>query len=136
MLRLLDTANRSDPYPIYDEIRSHGPLRLPEMNLVVFSMFVDCDEVLRHPASASDRSKSTVARRQIQSADERTEPPSFLVLDRPDHTRLRRLVSKAFAPKVVSALQPDITALVDSLLDGAGSRFDVVDGLPTRCRSR
>ena len=45
--------------------------------------------------------------------------PSFLFLDPPDHTRLRRLVSKAFVPKVVKALEPDITALVDSgLLDG------------------
>ncbi|ULE34959.1 cytochrome P450 [Mycobacterium sp. IDR2000157661] len=129
LLRLLDPSNRSDPYPIYEEIRAHGPLRLPDMSLVVFSSFADCDEVLRHPASASDRSKSTVARRQLQSGDERTEPPSFLFLDPPDHTRLRRLVSKAFAPKVVNALQPDITALVDSLLAGAGSHFDVVDEL-------
>ncbi len=35
-----------------------------------------------------------------------------------DHTRLRRLVSKAFVPKVVKALEPDIAGLVDTLLDG------------------
>lgn len=129
LLRLLDPANRSDPYPVYEEIRTHGPLRLPDMNLVVFSSFADCDAVLRHPASASDRSKSTVARRQLQSGDEQTQPRSFLFLDPPDHTRLRRLVSKAFAPKVVHGLQPAITELVDSLLGTAGAGCDVVDDL-------
>ena len=55
----------------------------------------------------------------------------FLFLDPPDHTRLRKLVSKAFAPKVVNALQPDITALVDGLLDRIAEkgRFDVVEDL-------
>ncbi|MEO3760007.1 cytochrome P450 [Mycobacterium sp. B14F4] len=129
LLRLLDPSNRSDPYPIYDEIRAHGPLQMPDMHLTVYSSFADCDAVFRHPSSASDRSKSTVARRQIQTGSAQAEPPSFLFLDPPDHTRLRRLVSKAFAPKVVKALEPDIDALVDSLLDDADAEFDVVDGL-------
>ena len=58
----------------------------------------------------------------------------FLFLDPPDHTRLRKLVSKAFVPKVVNELQPDITELVDGLLDRIAEqgRFDVVSdlGLP------
>jgi cytochrome P450 len=54
-----------------------------------------------------------------------------LFLDPPDHTRLRKLVSKAFAPKVVNALQPDITILVDGLLDRIAEkgRFEVVEDL-------
>ena len=56
-------------------------------------------------------------------------PPGFLFLDPPDHTRLRKLVSKAFAPKVVNALRPDISALVDGMLDGIAEKgwFDVVE---------
>jgi cytochrome P450 len=56
-------------------------------------------------------------------------PPGFLFLDPPDHTRLRKLVSKAFAPKVVSALQPEISALVDGLLDrvAENGEFEVVE---------
>src|SRR6202034_3096540 len=58
-------------------------------------------------------------------------PPMFLFLDPPDHTRLRKLVSKAFVPKVVNELQPDITELVDGLLDRIAERgrFDVVSDL-------
>jgi cytochrome P450 len=100
-------------------LRDCGPLQLPDRNLTVFSSFADCDEVLRHPSSASDRLKSTVAQRQIAggAAPRPFGSPGFLFLDPPDHTRLRRLVSKAFAPKVVGGLEPFITELVDSLLD-------------------
>jgi cytochrome P450 len=103
------------------------------MMLNVFSSFQDCDDVLRHPSSASDRLKSTAAQREIAEGAEARPvgPPGFLFLDPPDHTRLRKLVSKAFAPKVVKALASDITALVDSLLDkvAEAGRFEVIDDL-------
>ena len=133
LVRLLDPSNRANPYPAYEQIRERGPLHLPKFNLTVFSSYQDCDDVLRHPASASDRLKSTVAQREIAAGNEPRPlgQPGFLFLDPPDHTRLRKLVSKAFVPKVVKALEPDITALVDSLLDkvaGAG-HFDVIADL-------
>ena len=133
LLELMDPASRADPYPLYQRLRERGPIQLPQANLTVFSSYQDCDEVLRHPSSSSDRLNSTVAQRLI--ADGATPrplgPPGFLFLDPPDHTRLRRLVSKAFLPKVVHALLPDITALVDGLLDRAAEQdgFDVVTDL-------
>jgi cytochrome P450 len=133
LLQLLDPSNRADPYPAYDRIREHGPLQLPEMTLNVFSSYQDCDDVLRHPSSASDRIKSSAAQREIaQGVEVRpVGPPGFLFLDPPDHTRLRKLVSKAFVPKVVKALEPDITALVDALLDKVEEQgsFDVIADL-------
>ena len=51
----------------------------------------------------------------------------MLSLDPPDHTRLRKLVAKAFTPRTVEKLRPDIVRLTDELLD----RFDgVVDVIP------
>jgi cytochrome P450 len=133
LLQLLDPSNRADPYSAYEQIREHGPLQLPGMNLTVFSSYADCDDVLRHPSSASDRLKSTAAQREIAAGAQPRPfgPPGFLFLDPPDHTRLRRLVSKAFVPKVVKALEPDINALVDSLLDdvAAAGRFEVIADL-------
>jgi cytochrome P450 len=103
------------------------------MTLSVFSSYQDCDDVLRHPSSASDRLKSTAAQREIAEGAEARPmgPPGFLFLDPPDHTRLRKLVSKAFVPKVVKALEPDITALVDGLLDKVEEQgsFDVIADL-------
>src|SRR5882757_10914085 len=130
---LLDPANRADPYPAYEQIRASGPLLLPEAHLTVFSSFAECDDVLRHPSSASDRMKSTLTQRAIANGEQERPvgPPGFLFLDPPDHTRLRKLVSKAFVPKVVKALEPDITAMVNSLLDKAvdAGRFDVIADL-------
>jgi cytochrome P450 len=133
LLQLLDPSNRADPYPAYDAIRASGPLQLPGINLAVFSSYEDCDEVLRHPSSASDRLKSAAAQREIADGAEPRPfgAPGFLFLDPPDHTRLRGLVSKAFLPKVVKALEPDIRALVDALLDKAAiaGHFDVIADL-------
>ena len=139
LLQLLDPGNRADPYGLAAQFRDHGPLQLPEARLTVFATYRDCDEVLRHPSSASDRSKSALAQAEVESHTRAlTEagvvlpppvPPGFLFLDPPDHTRIRKLVSKAFAPRVVSALKPDISALVDGLLDqiAAKGHFDVVE---------
>jgi cytochrome P450 len=133
LLDLLDPGHRADPYPIYRQLRERGPLQLPDSNLVVFSSFTDCDEVLRHPSSCSDRLKSTVAQQAIAAGQEARPfgTPGFLFLDPPDHTRLRKLVSKAFSPKVVRALETDITALVDALLDAVATagRFEVIADL-------
>jgi cytochrome P450 len=133
LLDLLDPGHRAHPYPIYRQLRERGPLQLPDSNLVVFSSFTDCDEVLRHPSSCSDRLKSTAAQQAIAAGQEARPlgTPGFLGLDPPDHTRLRKLVSKAFSPKVVRALETDITALVDALLDAVATagRFEVIADL-------
>jgi cytochrome P450 len=133
LLQLLDAANRADPYPVYKQFRDRGPMRLPDSNLIVFSSYRECDEVLRHPASSTDRLKSTIAQRLFaQNGIVRPPgPPMFLFLDPPDHTRLRKLVSKAFVPKVVNELQPAIAEQVDGLLDRIAERgrFDVISDL-------
>lgn len=129
LLRLLDPANRADPYPLYSQIRQGGPMVLAERNLVVFASYQACDEALRHPSSCSDRLKSTVAQRAV-AAGAQPRPfgePGFLFLDPPDHTRLRKLAQKAFAPKVVRDLESDIADMVDGLLDAAAARGETLD---------
>jgi cytochrome P450 len=56
---------------------------------------------------------------------------SILNIDPPDHTRLRRLVSKAFTPKMVNELRPRVQALVDDALDSMSVRgeSDVIGDL-------
>lgn len=133
LLQLLDPQIRPDPYPVYRHLRENAPIRIPESNLCVFGGFSDCETVLRHPSSCSDRLKSTIAQRSV-AAGQQARPfgtPGFLFLDPPDHTRLRRLVSKAFSPKVVRSMEPEITALVDGLLDSVAEagRFEAIADL-------
>ena len=128
----MDPGNRADPYPLYERFLDSGPLALPDANLVVFPGFAECDEVLRHPASANDRLKSTLTQKQIAAGQRQARPfgePGFLFLDPPDHTRLRGLAQKAFAPKVIKALEADIVTMVDGLLEGVTGTMDVVADL-------
>lgn len=132
LMQLLDPSNRADPYAVYRQILDGGPILMSESNLVVFSSFQDCGDVLRHPSSASDRLKSTVAQREIAKGAEPRPfgQPGFLFLDPPDHTRLRRLAQQAFAPKRVRALEADVVAMVDDLLDQVdGDSLDAVANL-------
>jgi cytochrome P450 len=131
LVQMLDPAVRADPYPVFTRIRELGPMVLPDMNMVVFSGFAHCDEVLRHPSSCSDGMKSSVVQRQIAEGitPQRTATPGFLFLDPPDHTRLRKLAQQAFSPKAVRALEPEIGALVGELLDTASGDLDVVADL-------
>src|SRR2546430_10371873 len=59
--------------------------------------------------------------REQMYGEEAARPRGISMLDRdpPDHTRLRRLVSKAFTPRAVEALRPRITGLVGEMLDAA-----------------
>ena len=133
LLQLLDPANRANPYAVYEQFRAGGPMHMPDSSLTIFSSFRDCDEALRHPASSVDRQKSAMVQKlAAEGVNTRPQgPPMFLFLDPPDHTRLRRLVSKAFVPKVVNELTPHITELVDGMLDRVAERgqFDVIDDL-------
>ena len=133
LLQLLDPANRANPYAVYEQFRDRGPMQLPGADLTIFSSFRDCDEALRHPASSVDRQKSKMVQRLAEEGTNTRPqgPPMFLFLDPPDHTRLRKLVSKAFVPKVVNELTPQITALVDGMLDVVAEhgRFEGVNDL-------
>jgi cytochrome P450 len=126
-----------DPYPHYATVRDAAPVYQHPFGFWLLTRYEDVAWLLRAGMSVEDRNVADSP--MMQYRDEifgRTgaEPPSALsMLDRdpPDHTRLRRLVSKAFTPRAIEALRPRITELVDGMLDelaGAG-RADLVEAL-------
>ena len=127
---LFDPANRPNPYPLFGELRAYGPFPLLDGAITVLGTHERCTTILRDPTYSSDRSRTLLPRRSPLPNDERARQ-SFLSLDPPDHTRLRRLVAKAFTPRVIAALEPKIRALVAELFAAfaANGRFDVVGGL-------
>ena len=131
-----DPAVLPDPYPVLAGLREASPFAtpahssLPEGALVVVGRHQDCSRILRDPRVSSERNRSLLAPPERQAR----RPPSFLSMDPPDHTRLRRLVSKAFAPRVIAGLEPRIRELCRELLSaaaagGRGGQLEVVSQL-------
>jgi cytochrome P450 len=115
---LADPATLPDPYPALAALREASPFAEFDGKLVVAGRHADCSAVLRHPNASSERNQSLLAAGASRRVRER---PSFLSLDPPDHTRLRRLVSKAFTPRTIARLEPRIRAITDELLDAAAA---------------
>jgi cytochrome P450 len=120
---LADPAVLPDPYPVLARLREASPFAVavrgePEADgsLVVVGRHEDCSAILRDPRASSERGRSLLA-----PEPERRRPQSFLSMDPPDHTRLRRLVSKAFAPRVIARLAPRIREVSDELLTAAAA---------------
>lgn len=129
-----DPAFKIDPYPTYARLRTEAPVYRAPAGLVVVSRYDDVGRILRSSEVSRDIEANeiidpddgvAVSRRQRQTAK------TILNLDPPDHTRLRRLVSKAFTPSAVERLRPRIVAMVDERLDVAAERgtMELIDDL-------
>ena len=130
-----DPAFRADPYPFYDRLRSEAPAFDTGFGLVVLTRYADVGHALRSndfsrdlEANATPR-EDPISQRRRQRASQGSK--SILNLDPPDHTRLRRLVSKAFTPTAIEALRQRIETQVDEVLDRAAERgsMELVDEL-------
>jgi cytochrome P450 len=124
-----------DPYPQYAALRAAAPVYQHPFGFWLLTCYEDVSWLLRASLSVENRniaeSPLLELREQMYGEEARRRGVSMLDRDPPDHTRLRRLVSKAFTPRAVQALRPRITDLVDGMLDAAEreGRVDLVDVL-------
>ncbi len=122
-----------DPYPQYEAIRSTEPVHRTALGPWLLTRWEDVHTVLRDPSTSVEVANATgptnrgelLASLSPERAQRGTK--AILNLDPPDHTRLRRLVSKAFTPRTVERLRPRVDALVDGLLDEAATAEGPVD---------
>jgi len=139
-----DPAFLADPYPAYAELRAKGRVQYFEAtNQWLVPRHVDVSALLR------DRRLGRTYQHRFTHEDfGRTAPPpehepfhtlndhGMLDLEPPDHTRIRRLVSKAFTPRTVERLAPYVAGLAGELVDalvekGGGDLLtDVAEPLP------
>jgi cytochrome P450 len=113
-------AVKEDPYLYYAWLREHHPVYYNDkLGFYVLSRYADVEAAARTPEVFSSAQGI---------GPERAPVAMMIAKDPPDHTRLRRLVSKAFTPKMVEQLAPRIQEIVDELLDAALPRgsFDLV----------
>jgi cytochrome P450 len=125
-----------DPYPQYAALRAQAPVYQHPFGFWLLTGYEDVTWLLRAGLSVEDRNVTDATIQELREQRYGGDAPrsggrSMLDRDPPDHTRLRRLVSKAFTPRAVQALRPRITELVDGMLDAAerGRRVDLVEAL-------
>ncbi len=123
---------RIDPYPTYRRMREEHPVHFPRALAggCVLSRYDDVAAVLGDSRFSANRQNAHLMQRMrpfrnLKPEFEHGIMRSLLMLDPPDHTRLRRLVTKAFTPRVVESLRPRVQALVDELLDAVASRREM-----------
>jgi cytochrome P450 len=134
-----DLSFVTDPYPVYAELRERGPIHyFEETDQWLIPRYGDVSTLLRdrrfgrtylHVATHAEMGRPEDAKESrvfwwlIRNG--------ILDMEPPDHTRVRRLVAKAFTPRMVQALRERIQRFMDGLVDqvqGAGE-FDLISRL-------
>lgn len=127
-------AYRRDPYPVYRALREEAPVYFhPLFRTWILTRIEDVESVLRGSHFSVDRTQTPFFKRFDPL---KTLNPDFasaitralLMTDPPDHTRIRRLVNKAFTPRAVEKLRSRLEGIVDELLEPmeAAGEFDLV----------
>jgi cytochrome P450 len=110
----LDTRYKTDPHSIWRRLRDEAPLYYnAELDFYALSRFADTDAAHRDAKTFSSAHGTVLE----MMTPELMEGGMMIFLDPPDHTRLRRLVSKAFTPRRIAVLEDEIRALCAELLD-------------------
>jgi cytochrome P450 len=129
-----DAGTRRDPYPAMHEIRRLAPVLRSSLGTWVLTRYDDCFSVLRDPRCG----KNWEGLMHQSGLDDWREhvslgygEHSLLFANPPQHTRLRRLVAKAFTPRTVDRLKPRMAETIERLLDplaeaGGGDLLDLL----------
>src|SRR5262245_26708438 len=144
--QVLDYANRANPYPLYAQLRETPVMREADGTWVVstyreiLALLHDprITSVPRHPLQPGGATASPSQASEAGAAMARPDPgqltsPAFIVLDPPEHDRLRRLAMRPFGPPhtpgLIDGLGPELSQIADRLIDGfrGRSQIDVVE---------
>jgi cytochrome P450 len=121
---------KADPHAVWRRLRDEAPVYYnPAHDFYALSRFVDVDVAHRDPKTFSSAHGTVL---ELMGPD--IIGSMMIFTDPPEHTRLRRLVSKAFTPRRMAELEGDIRTLCGDLLDaqvGSGT-FDYVQDFGAR----
>lgn len=131
----LSPAQLKNPYPVYARLRHESPVFYDEEHdLWVVARYDDVQTVVRDPATySSENAVRTSVKpfpQPVQEALAKGWPlgPTLTDSDGDVHRRLRLLVSKAFTPKRIAAMEDKLREATDELIDGfaADGRTDII----------
>ena len=135
-LDMFDPEAIATPHQFYARLREEAPIVWSEQTQSwVLTRYEDVRRALRdHNTFSSTRPDRGIIRGRDDVVVEQVAPlgtKDMLNADRPDHTRLRKLLSLDFTPGKISRMKPRISAVCAEVLQGAAERpeFDVVTEL-------
>ena len=132
--KVLPTGPRVDPYALYTEMRAEGvvhTIREPNgLHRKLVMRFAEGRDVMNDARFAKDPG---LAWDQLRDAgyvkgerDNRADYLYHLVnTDPPDHTRLRKVISKAFTNRRIEAMRPRVREIAEQLLDDIAEKENV-----------
>src|SRR5579864_557505 len=123
---LVDPSSYRDgvPHEIFTELRAEGAVHLhrstevvPGQGQVAFWSVVRHAEVVQ----ANRDWETFTATDSVAIAPSRARSHTLVSMDPPDHTRLRRLITAGFTPRMIGRLDEHITLRAEKILDEAGA---------------
>ncbi|WP_433280019.1 cytochrome P450 family protein [Pseudonocardia xinjiangensis] len=117
-LELFEGAFWRDPYPAYGTLRTDEPvirLERPEGAVWLLSRYADVRAALADPRLVKDWRYTLPP--EERAAAPVSPMPMMLLMDPPDHTRLRKLVSRSFTLRRMEGLRPRVEQIAGELLD-------------------
>lgn len=134
-----DTVLDTDPYPTWRRLRDEAPVyRNEHFDFYALSRYEDVEAASRNTAVFSSTHGTVL---ELMSPG-MVGSGQMIFMDPPEHTMYRSLVSRAFTPRRMAALDEDVRAICAELLDPLVGRtsFDYVQDfaaqLPSRVISR
>ena len=130
LAQVLRGSPHTDVYAAYERIRSRGDLRPSRLGLHPVTSRQQAEQILRDPRFGVQPTIADMTPSRIDLAQGPLSG-SFLELDPPRHTRLRRLVAPAFRPKLIRDFTPVIDEVLAEILDRheGRERFDLMADL-------
>lgn len=120
-----------DPFATYERLREEDPVHRSPAGFSVLSRFADVWSAARDTATFSSAQGLSFR----NDVEELGLAPTLVMMDPPDHTRYRRLVSRGFTPRHVEELEPALRSFVadrvSRLAEAGPTDFIETLGAPT-----
>jgi hypothetical protein len=119
----------ADPYPTYRALREHEPVKRMPNGSWFLTRYDDLVSAYKNTRAFSSDKKREFAPKYGDSLLYEHHTTSLVFNDPPAHTRVRRLIMGALSPRAIAAMEVDLIALVDRLLDAlaASGKVDLID---------